>query len=126
MKLVKDIQPKVRKRYSQIYASKTRGEFNAEIVNNTYIRIYGRYDNHVKGPKNFDRIFFCGDWAEYGSYNLKYNGRITTIGNKTVTIQHYENQSDVTRMDLYSFIDRNWDFDLIASQKYNSEEMHCI
>lgn len=90
------------------------------------ITIQGVYTNHANGPQHFKKTFKIGDWAEYGSYNLKYNGRITNIGKKTVTIQHYDNRPDKTRLTLNRFAFRNWDFDLEESKKYNSEVMHYI
>lgn len=123
---VKDVQPKARILYGRKYEpTNTQGTYNAEITK-TSIRIFGTMTNHVNGTQSFDRTFKLGDGAEYNSYNLKYVGTITQIGQKTVTIKHYEHSTTVTRLDLYSFIDRNWDFDSEAIARHNATEMLYI
>jgi len=101
-------------------------DYHADIVPRQSIRIFGVYRNHVNGPQTFDQTFRIGDWAEYGSYNLKYNGRVVAIGPKTVTIKHYERTADVSRLDLHTFAWRNWDFNSEKSAAYNAEEMMHI
>lgn len=100
--------------------------YYADIVPGVSIRIFGEYSNHVDGPRSFDKTFRIGDPAEYGSYNLKYNGRIVAIGAKTVAIKHYAHTADVSRLDLYTFAWRNWDFDADKSAAHNAEEMMAI
>ena len=69
--------------------------------------------------------FEIGDTAEYDSYNLKYLGKITSITNKTVTIQpKYENKK--RRLKIQEFAWRNWDFDLISISAQNHETMMYI
>lgn len=95
------------------------------INKNSEISLEGIYTNHVKGPQVFKKSFRIGDWAEYDSYNLKYNGKIVSIGEKTVTIQH-DRCTERSRLNLKDFAWRNWDFDLEKSAKENSETMNCL
>lgn len=126
-KQIENIQPKQYKRRGIVYQStNTQGTYHAEIENGKSIRIFGVCTNHVNGPQQFDRVFKIGDHAEYDSYNLKYNGKIIAIGNKTVTIKHYETSDRVTRLDVYEFVDRNWDFNLQKSERENSEAMYYL
>jgi hypothetical protein len=109
----------------------TTREFNAEIIKNQSIRLFGwtrgttfGYDVDRTGrnpvTRNFARTFRVGDEAEYDSYNLSYIGTIVAIGEKTVSIA---DGSKTTRLDLYTFALRNWDFDAERARKRNSEWM---
>ena len=69
--------------------------------------------------------FRIGDEAEYDSYNLKYTGKITSITEKTVTIQpKYDNKK--RRLKIDSFAWRNWDFDSIKVAEQNFDTMNYI
>lgn len=103
----------------------TQGTYHAE-TSKGQIRIHGVCTNHVNGPQPFDRIFKIGDAAEYDSWNLKFVGNIVAIGPKTVTVKHYHNSANVTRLSLYEFVDRNWDFNEERHAKYNAEELRCL
>jgi hypothetical protein len=130
---VNNVQPKP---YRGRPRANTQGTYHAEIQPGRSIRIFGVMTNHgrydpvlrqtVPDPQAFDRTFTMGDEVEYHSYNLIYTGRIVGIGPKTVTIKHYPHSDTVTRLDLYSFIDRNWDFDAARIDKHNAEEMQCL
>jgi len=109
----------------------TGREYNAEIVKNVSIRLYGwtrgtkfGYDVDRSGrnpwTQPFDRVFSVGDTVEYDSFNLAYTGKIVAIGEKTVSVQP-EHRSKVVRMSLYEFASRNYDLDLEALRKRNSE-----
>jgi hypothetical protein len=58
-----------------------------------------------KRPIEFSKIFRIGDWAEYDSYNLSYDGKICSIGEKSVTIEAYPGSkcAEKHRLDLWSF-----------------------
>lgn len=103
----------------------TQGTYNADTAAGS-IRIYGECTNRVNGPQTFDRVFKIGDQAEYDSFNLKYVGTIVAIGPRTVTVKHYPNSPEVTRLGLFEFVDRNWDFDSAKTEKYNAEEFRCL
>lgn len=91
--------------------------FSVEIRKNESIRVFGS-----RSGKAFDITFRMGDLAEYDSYNLSYCGKIVGIGEKTVTIvEPYFNAPKRHRLNLYKFAWRNYDFDLAAIQKRNSE-----
>ncbi|MBK3865172.1 hypothetical protein G3A40_36060 [Paraburkholderia aspalathi] len=110
-------------------------EFNAEVIKNKSIRLYGwtrgtkcGYDVDQSGrnpvTREFERVFRMGDEAEYDSYNTAFIGKIAAIGEKTVTIEsgsgsHIEKH----RLDLHSFARRNWDFDAAFARKRNAESL---
>lgn len=109
----------------------TNREYNAEIVKNQSIRLYGwtrgtkfGYDVDRSGrnpwTQPFDRLFRIGDIVEYDSFNLAYTGKIVAIGEKTVSVQP-EHRSKVVRMSLHEFASRNYDLDLDALRKRNAE-----
>jgi hypothetical protein len=104
----------------------TQGTYNADILPGHSIRIFGTMTNHVRGPQEFDQVFKIGDAAVYGSFNLIYTGKITAIGPKTVTVKHYEHSSEVTMLQVYGFIDQNWDYNAEKIAKHNSTESQCI
>lgn len=99
---------------------------NAEITPGESIRIFGVKGNRANGPVEFDLTFKVGDVAEYDSYNLIYTGRITKIGPKTVTIQHYETGPRSSRLRLSEFSWRNWDFNSEVIASRNSDTMMRI
>lgn len=111
----------------------TSREFNAEIVKNQSIRLFGwtrgtkcGYDVDRSGrnptTRPFVRVFRIGDEAEYDSFNLSYIGKIAAIGEKTVAIESRAGSSSkLHRLDLYTFALRNWDFDAAVARKRNSE-----
>ncbi len=132
---VPNVQPKPYKRGGQTFQpANTQGTYNAIVTPGRSIRIYGTNTNHsalvdgkwIHGDAPFDRTFQIGDEAEYHSYNLRYTGKIIAIGPKTVTIQHYPHEPRVTMLDLFGFIDRNWDFDAVKIAHHNAEELQCI
>ncbi len=104
----------------------SQGTYNADIMPGHSIRIFGVMTNHVGGPREFDRVFKIGDEAVYGSYNLIYTGRIVKIGPKTVTIKHYEHTSDVTQLQTFCFVDKNWNFNAERIAHHNAEESQCL
>lgn len=132
---VKMIQPKERKVFGKVYPGQASGIFNADIQPGKSIRIHGftqtysRINGHQLNPfpgagcVSFDLTFNIGDQAEYDSFNLIYTGKIVSITAKTVTIEEYGQKH---RLDLYTFIRRNYDFNLDKIRKYNAEEMLCI
>lgn len=116
MKTVKNIQPK--------RGTETFNIYNADIKKNESIRIFGTYKNHVNGPQEFDKTFKVGEWAEYDSYNLKYNGEIVAIGEKTVTIEEYPGTHNAKkhRPSLHTFSWINWDYSDEKNAAHNAEE----
>lgn len=103
--------------------------FNVEIEPKKSIRLYGTFNNLTAGPRQYDITFRIGDVAEYDSYNLKYTGRIVSIGEKTVTIEDRHNGCSAPsrrRLDLADFANRNWDFDAEKIAAHNREESYYI
>jgi len=91
-------------------------DHKAEVERNKSIRIFGS-----RGGKTFDKTFNIGDSAEYDSYNLSYIGTIVGITDKTVTIQErYGREARKHRLKLYTFLWRNYDFDLAVKEEENS------
>lgn len=128
-----NILPKPRSRKGvKFQPDNTQGVYNATVTAphkgqavGATIRIWGTCTNRVT-PTAFDRSFKVGDMAEYGSFNLKYNGKILAIGPKTIKIDASSTGGKVRSLDLFEFIDRNWDFDQAKSEAYNAEEARCL
>lgn len=120
---IQNIQPKPITNRGVVYAPQNdKGAiFNAEITK-TSIRIFGVYTNTTTGPKLFDRTFKIGDEATYDSFNLVYTGAIKKIGPKSVTVFNSCRDKN-TRLDLFDFIRRNWNFDLDKINDRNSKWM---
>lgn len=120
-----NVTPKVYSRKGvEFRPENTQGVYNAE-TGKASVRIFGHCSNRIT-PMTFDRTFKVGDEAEYGSYNLKYTGRILAIGPKTVKIDASCTGDKVRSLDLFEFIDRNWDFDAEKMAKHNAEEARCL
>jgi len=90
----------------------------AQIAVGKSIRIFGTEHNHRLSPISYDLTFKIGDEAVYGGRNIKYTGRITKIGPKTVTIA---DDHQVKQLDLYAFIEKNWNYDAERIAKWNLE-----
>lgn len=73
------------------------------------------------GDGIYARTFVMGEQAEGDSYNLSYFGPIVGITDKTVTIDL--RRENLVRLDLFSFIDRNYDFDLAKARNRNANYM---
>lgn len=110
---------KTRKRAGTVYPGQPTKMF-AEIERNKSIRLFGEYNGC-----QVDISFNLGDQAEYDSYNLIYHGPIVGISNKTVQIK--ERYADKThRLDLYTFMWRNYNFKLEEVIARNQETSHYI
>lgn len=103
-----NIEPRPSAQMSEEELEKRRrwGEFHAIVAIGECIRIYGTYCG-----REFDRTFKLGDEAEYGNNNLSYFGPIRSISDKCIIIQDNFYTDRVKRIDLYTFIWRNYDFD---------------
>lgn len=125
---VQNLVPKLRKwhKANGTLPTNTQGTYHADVLPGHSIRIHGTMTNHVKGPQDFDMVFEIGARAEYDSFNLRYVGTIVAIGAKTVTIKHYDHSSEVTMLDLFSFCDRNWNFDAARIERENSDESRYL
>lgn len=125
---VKNLVPKLRKwhKTNGTLPTNSQGVYNADVLPGHSIRIHGTMTNHCKGPQEFDMIFEVGQKAVYDSFNLKYVGTIVAIGAKTVTIKHYDHCSGVTMLDLYTFCDRNYNFNLARIEAENNEESRYL
>jgi len=122
--ITENIQPKSRTRQGKVYSDEeTTNTYHAELVPKKWIRIWGTFRNHVDGPQEFDRKFEIGDWAEYDSYNLIYDGKIVGIGKKSVVILSYPDSNSGRRhqLDLHTFCWRNWDYDRERIAAKNAE-----
>lgn len=131
-----EIRTKSRKRFGVEYPGEVLEGHRAEIVPGVSITLHGSVKrtkatkDPVTGlyryePKNdlYANHFEIGSWCEVHSYNLVYTGRIRKITAKVVEAVEYEgtNNEKVYRMDIANFTSRNWDFDMDAACKRNSE-----
>lgn len=125
---ITEITSKSHKRHGHTYSGVVLQGHQAEIEPGVSIRLIGEEHNLVKGSRPFDKTFKIGDWAEYDSYNLRYDGKITAITPKTVTINAYPDSNNERnhRMSIYEFSYRNWNFDKEETDRHNSEEMMYI
>lgn len=89
---------------------------HAEIMVGKTIRIFGTEHNHRLSPLSYDLTFKIGDEAVYGGRNIKHTGKITKIGPKTVTIA---DDHRVKQCDLYTFIEKNWNYNAARIAKHN-------
>ena len=100
--------------------------FNADIWKNEKIRIWGYVTKKeyrgTEEPRTyrvyFDRTFKIGDVVDVDSYNLTYTHPITKISAQNVTYDQYGTSK---RLHIWEFINRNYDLDLEAIAKQNSE-----
>ena len=93
-------------------------DFHAEILPRCWIRIFGQFINFT--PKKFDLRFEIGSLAVFNSYNLIYTGPIFGISEKSVQIADHDIMGKTTMLDLYTFVMKNWDFDLERIQRHNN------
>ncbi len=113
-------------RFGRKYEGQILQGHKAIIMPGHYITIYGQEWNVKDAPRNFEKTFYIGDYAEYDSYNLTYTGKILAIGAKTITIGRKDTGYNPCRLSVYEFSWRNWGFDAVKIVKDNSEEMQYI
>lgn len=130
---IRDIQARASKRYGVEVAGEIRKGHHARIIPGVAIVLYGvetRYPyNRELGrsepvTKGYCRRFVLGDFAEYGSYNLSYYGRIVAITAKRVVVEErFGNGSQCKRhsLDIHQFSVRNYDWTVEDARKRNSE-----
>ena len=123
-----EIKSKDRVRFGAKYPGQVLTGHRAVVIPHKSIRLHGIEGNRVHGPLTFDITFKLGDCAEYDSYNLKYTGKITAIGPKTVTIQAYPDTCNAKnhKLDIYTFSWRNCDYDGKKIAAHNAEEMYHV
>jgi hypothetical protein len=92
-------------------------EYHADVVPRQSIRLHGFEHNHT-APHAYDITFKVGDEAVYGGYNMAYTGKIVSIGEKTVKINH-GSRSTVLKFDDFSFRNRDFDAKKIAERNAN-------
>lgn len=121
-------------RFNTIYTKATKyreaspTEYEASVVAKKVIIIRKKNDD---GSYTNPKIFKIGDMVEYDSYNLRYIGKITAIGAKTITVDKngkydHIDRVDNTRMDLYKFAWRNYNLDLGEIARQNADTMMYI
>lgn len=109
------------RRFGRAYEGRTAVGHHAAVEPGKRIVLWGINRNSVRNGFIPYRIEFkIGDVAEYDSFNLVYTGTIVAIGEKTVTI---ENHGRKYRLSIFLFSQKNYDFDLAAIRKRNSEWM---
>ena len=119
------IQPvftKESKRFGKVYPAMPT-KYSVAVDRNKSITIF---ENGAQTAS-----FNIGDTAEYGSYNLRYLGKIIQISEKTVTIEepykmYGKDHGRRHRLDMERFCWRNSGFDLDKVTKFNQEEMYYI
>lgn len=86
---------------------------------------HGKYLETAIELVHFVKQFKVGSLAERDSYNLTYVGRVRSITLKTVTVVEDEgtNHETVSRLSLYDFAHRNYDFDAHKAAQRNAEWM---
>jgi hypothetical protein len=108
---------------------------SSKIITQTF-NVFNKYTAEIL-PKNSIRVtrenekpntFVIGDWAEYDSYNLHYDGIIRSITEKTVTIESYPGTQNAKkhRLKIDEFCWRNWDYDKVKVSMENSDTMNYI
>ena len=111
----------VQRKYSRKWGqSTTPDNFNIETSGNT-VRIWGVKAEGQNEPTAFDKTFAIGDLVAYDSYNMVYTAPLTKVTAKTATVTK-ENwgRTENKRLDLYTFIWYNWDFDLLQTRAQNA------
>jgi hypothetical protein len=85
----------------------------------------GKFIEFYYGTRNTDyyRSFNVGDECVEDSWNLIYTGVIVKITEKCVTIKRYER---LTRLDIATFCDRNYNYDAERISKDNAKTMMYI
>jgi len=104
--------------------SHSNQEYEVDVIKGKSIHVTTSLRQFREETKDYDVTFHIGDQAEYGSYNLSYYGKITSITEKTVTIK--EDDGTGHRLSLAEFAWRNYRFDLATVQRNNSVEMQSI
>ena len=107
------IVTKVSKQRGMTYGGQDTGmfaQFSKTEDGKNKIHLTGRYGNYA----DVDITFAEGDVAIYDSFNFDYIGTIERITEKTVKIRHQHGNS-VTQLDLATFANRNYKFDLEKS-----------
>lgn len=95
------------------------GEYTLDVIKGKSISV--KYGEHEAN------LFHIGDYAEFDSYNLHYDGIITGITDKTVTIMDGSYRTPkFKRLKLEQFAWRNWDFDKQKNDARNAETMMYI
>jgi hypothetical protein len=126
MTTITNIQPKPYTQFGVKHErTNTSGNWSADVEKNKSIRIYGTYTRH-QTPEQFDRTFQIGDTIEIGSYNFVYTGEIEAISDKRIVYRQYKNDKHTATLNLYDFINKNWDLDLVKISERNSETMQYI
>lgn len=106
-------------------AKRVQGAY-AVVTPGKSIRIVGlRNPGRGEYQKAYDRTFEIGDVVEYDSYNLKYHGTIVAISDKAITVKP-EHSHRTRRMTLNSFTFRNYDLDLAAAFRANSDALYYL
>lgn len=126
--LVNEIRAKDTKRKGVVRPGEVCEGAKAEIVPGVSIRLFGERDlwnpqTRAYDKKPYEITFKIGDVAEYHSYNLHFFGVITSITDKLVVIEEEDQRSKKHRLDLFTFNNRNWDFDHRALLERNSRTM---
>ena len=99
---------------------------NEHIYGGTLIRAYvtpgDRIELHTYrfGALQTIKVFRVGDTAEHDSYNLRYLGTIRSITAKSVVIRPAYGSS-TKRLNFDAFSWRNWNFDPVEVEAYNSQ-----
>lgn len=113
-----ELKTKARTMRGQVHEGQVEKGFQAEIVVNESIRLFGTQFN-LATPKEFDLTFTLGAEAAYDVFNLVFTGTVTKIGAKSVTLTERSGRNH--QLDICAFTRINWNFDATAAAKQNRE-----
>jgi hypothetical protein len=108
-----EVVSKTRTQRGMSYGGQSTGmfaEFGKTEDGKNKVHLTGRYGGYA----DVDITFTEGDTAIYDSYNFDFLGTITKITDKAVTIEP-QYGSRTKRLDLATFANRNYKFDLDKS-----------
>lgn len=132
--VITDVRPRARVYRGQSFERLPDTGHHVSIVPGESITLYGAEKGQPKHIANdngeqryvfidepYHKVYRIGDFAEHGSYNLSYYGKIVSITEKTVIIE--DECFGRKRLDIYDFSRRNRRFDVQKAARRNADWM---